>query len=231
MRAFVLAGIVVLISGAAGAADIPVKRVAPIAAPAPPSYLNWSGFYLGVNGGGEGGRSHFNFDGLGATPGRFRASGWQAGGTAGYNYQFGHVVLGVESDIDWSNLKGSTTCPITGLTCQTQNNWLGTVRGRAGYAFDRFLPYVTGGLAVGDINANIPGIGSASATNAGWAAGAGLEYAVSNNWSAKMEYLHVNLGSFDCGTACNPTPPVNVRLNENVLRAGINYKFDWSGGR
>jgi outer membrane immunogenic protein len=153
MRALVLAGIVVLISGAAGAADIPVKRVVPIPAPAsaPPSYLNWSGFYLGVNGGWEGGRSHFNFDGLGAMPGRFNASGWQVGGTAGYNYQIGHVVLGVESDIDWSNLNGSTTCPVTGFTCQTQNNWLGTVRGRAGYAFDRFLPYVTGGLAVGDI--------------------------------------------------------------------------------
>jgi outer membrane immunogenic protein len=233
MRTLILAATVALISGVAGAADIPVQRPAPAPAQAyaPPPYLDWSGVYVGVNGGWEQGRSHFDFDGLGASSGRFGASGWQAGGTAGFNYQLGHMVLGVESDIDWSNLSGSTACPVTGLTCQTQNNWLGTARGRVGYAVDRFLPYVTGGLAVGDINANVANVGSATTTNVGWTAGLGVEYAISKNWSTKVEYLHVNLGSFDCGSACSATPPVNVRLNEDLMRAGLNYKFDWNGGR
>jgi outer membrane immunogenic protein len=233
MRTFILAGTVALISGVAGAADMPVQRPAPtpVQVYAPPPYLDWSGVYIGVNGGWEHGHSHFDFDGLGATSGRFGAKGWQAGGTIGANYQAGHVVMGLEGDFDWSNLSGSTPCPITGIICQTQNNWLSTARGRVGYAVDHFLPYVTGGLAVGDINANVANVGSATTTNAGWTAGAGIEYALSRNWSTKVEYLHVNLGSFDCGTACSPTPPVNVRLNEDLVRAGLNYKFDWGGGR
>jgi outer membrane immunogenic protein len=232
MRTLILSGAIVLLSGVAGASDLPVQRQAPVPtqAYAPPPYLDWSGVYLGVNGGWEEGRSRFNFDGPGGTSARFGASGWQAGGTAGFNVQTGHLVLGVEGDIDWSDLSGSTTCPVTGLTCQTQNNWLGTARGRVGYAADHFLPYVTGGLAVGDINANIPSVGTATTTNVGWTAGAGVEYALSRNWSTKVEYLHVNLGNFDCGTACSSTPPVNVRLNEDLVRAGLNYKFDWSGG-
>jgi outer membrane immunogenic protein len=234
MRRFILVGALVLSSAVAGAADLPVVQKAPPPARAyspPPPYIDWSGFYLGINGGWEHGRSHFDFDSLGANTGHFGADGWQVGGTAGFNYQIGQVVLGIESDIDWSNLSGSAPCPITGLTCQTQNNWLSTGRGRIGYAIDRFLPYITGGVAVGDINANVPGIGSATTTNVGWTVGGGLEYAISKNWSTKVEYLHVNLGSFDCGTACSPTPPVNVRLNEDIVRAGLNYKFDWTGGR
>ena len=74
------------------------------------------------------------------------------GGTLGYNMQFGSAVFGVEADIDWSGVKGSTTtnCP---LGCETKNTWFGTARGRIGYAFDRFLPYFTGGAAFGDIQA------------------------------------------------------------------------------
>ncbi len=101
------------------------------------------------------------------------------------------------------------------------------MRGRAGYAFGSVLPYVTGGLAVGDIKAAAPGIGSASTTNAGWTVGAGLEVALPGNWSAKAEYLHVDLGRFNCGVNCGGTPTDNVSMHSNVVRAGVNYHFGW----
>ena len=83
--------------------------------------------------------------------------------------------------------------------CSTENTWLGTARGRVGYAFDRWMPYITGGAAFGDVTANHPGFTGASNTQVGWAAGAGVEFAVVNNWTAKVEYLHYDLGSFNCG--------------------------------
>jgi outer membrane immunogenic protein len=84
----------------------------------------------------------------------FNANGALIGGTAGYNWQIVQTVFGIEVDVDWSSIKGSgpTTCIVAG--CETKNNWLGTFRGRIGYAFDRVMPYVTGGLAVGDLKAN-----------------------------------------------------------------------------
>jgi outer membrane immunogenic protein len=228
MRKAILVGIGLLVSGTAHAADLQRQPPPPPQRVYAPRPFNWTGFYLGINGGWADGRSRFNFDDLGLSTGHFGTSGWLGGGTLGYNLQTGPWVLGLESDIDWASLSGSTACPVGGLTCQTQNDWLGTVRGRVGWAFDRFLPYVTGGLAVGDINASVPNVGSQTATNAGWTVGGGLEYAITNNWSTKVEYLHVDLGSFDC-TACSSTPPVNVHLNEDIVRGGINYKFDWPG--
>ena len=99
----------------------------------------------------------------------------------------------------------NAACP-TG--CETRNNWLGTVRGRVGYAFDRVMPYVTGGLAVGDIEANQPGFAGVSDTNVGWTVGGGIEAAIASNWTAKLEYLYVDLGDVSCsaGSArCRPT--------------------------
>lgn len=217
-----LLGLALVAAGpCAHAADL---GLAPLykAPPAVATTYNWSGFYLGANGGGAWGDSHWQ----GAA--RTDLSGGLAGGTAGYNYQTGPVVLGVEGDIDWSGLSGSTSsaaCP--GGSCGTSETWLSTVRGRAGYAFDRFLPYVTGGLAVGDIRANAPGVPGGSATNAGWTLGGGVEFALPGNWSAKAEYLHVDLGSFNCGTGCGIAPNENVSLRENVFRAGVNYHFSW----
>jgi len=187
-----------------------------------PAY-DWSGFYLGLNGGGGWGDSHWQ--GIGRTD----LSGGQAGGTAGYNWQLGKTVLGLEGDVDWSGLQGSMNsalCP--GGTCSTSNTWLSTVRGRLGYSFDRFMPYVTGGLAVGDVHASTPGLASASNTNAGWTVGGGIEFALPGNWSAKAEYLHVDLGDTNCGTACGGTPNENVSLHEDVFRAGVNYHFGWA---
>ena len=107
---------------------------------------NWTGFYLGANGGGGWGHSSWNANATG-----INLSGGQAGGTIGYNRQLGNVVFGVEGDIDWSGLKGSSTTAGCPGGCSTSDSWLSTVRGRIGYSFERVMPYATGGLAVGDI--------------------------------------------------------------------------------
>ena len=206
-------------AGPALAADLSVAPIykAPPAPPVAPIY-NWSGFYLGVNGGGDWGRSRWD------STGGFNVSGGMIGGTAGYNWQVGRAVFGVEGDADWTSLQGSTTNNCL-AGCSTNSDWLATVRGRVGYAFDRFLPFVTGGLAVGDIRATTPGFAGMTQTNAGWTAGGGFEFALTNNWTAKAEYLHVDLGNMNCGFNCGATSPNNVSLRENVVRAGVNYRF------
>jgi len=140
-------------------------------------------------------------------------------------------VLGLEGDIDWSGMKGSVACPGvgTGGSCTTTESWLSTVRGRAGYAFGGVLPYVTGGLAVGDLQASAPGLPGATNTNTGWTVGGGIEFALPGNWTAKAEYLHVDLGDFNCGVNCGSAPDENVSMHENVVRAGVNYHFGWGG--
>lgn len=214
-------GVVVAAHGAA-AADL---SLAPLYK-APPAEVtqayNWTGLYIGANAGGGWGRSWW---GANAVP--INLSGAQVGGTAGYNWQVGNAVLGLEGDVDWSNLKGTNTSAGCPLGCTTNDTWLSTVRGRLGYAFGGIMPYVTGGLAVGDINASTPGFPGASTTNAGWTAGGGLEFALPGNWSVKAEYLHVDLGRFNCGTSCGPTATNNVSMHDDVVRAGLNYHFGW----
>ena len=220
-----------VMAGAAAAADI-VPRY-PGYQPAPPAYgvavlaPYWTGFYLGINGGGGWGRSQW--DGVDT----FAVSGGLIGGTIGYNWQLGPRwgwVLGVEGDVDWSGIGGTTTvlCP---LGCQTRNHWLATARGRVGYAWDRVLPYVTGGLAVGDISAATVALPGGSITAAGWTAGAGLEVGVWDNVgvvrnvSVKAEYLFETLSSFNCGLNCGLAPGGNVSFYANVFRGGVNVRF------
>jgi outer membrane immunogenic protein len=205
--------------GSARAADLsvaPIYKAPPLVAA--PAY-NWSGFYVGVNGGGGWGTSSWD------STGSFNLSGAVVGGTAGMNWQIGHAVLGLEGDVDWSSLKGTATTLACPAGCTTNNDWLATVRGRAGYAFDRFLPYVTGGLAVGDIKAATPGFAGATQTNAGWTAGGGVELALTNNWTAKAEYLHVDLGNMNCGFSCGVVANNNVALKSDVVRGGVNFRF------
>ena len=213
----VLSGVLAL-GGVAAAADLPVAPApyykSPVYAPA----YNWSGFYLGINGGGGFGRSTWT------TTGSFDTSGGLFGGTIGYNYQMNQAVLGVEGDIDWANINGSTSagCPVA--SCTTGDNWLGTVRGRLGYAADRFMPYITGGVAFGDIKASGPGLTGTDTTNAGWTLGGGIEFAIAGHWTAKAEYLYVNLGSVSCGPACGAAVQ-NVNWRANLGRLGLNYRF------
>ncbi len=193
MKRLVLAGLgalaVVTMMGAANAADLPRRHAMPAKAPAYEAPYNWTGFYVGINGGGGFGRSDFSAP---FPTGSFDTSGALVGGTIGYNIQMGQTVFGLEGDIDWSNIRGSAAC--AGTTCETRNNWLGTVRGRLGYAFNRFMPYVTGGLAVGDIKSSIAGVGDAEETKTGWTVGGGVEAAIAGPWTAKVEYLYVDLG-------------------------------------
>ena len=157
----------------AAAADLSVAPLYKAPPPAMAPAYNWSGFYLGVNGGG--GWGHSNWD---TSSDRIGLSGGLVGGTAGYNWQIGSAVLGLEGDIDWANLKGTNSSTLCPAGCSTSDTWLSTVRGRAGYAFGGVLPYVTGGLAVGDIRAATPGFPGASNTSAGWTAGGGIEFGV-----------------------------------------------------
>jgi outer membrane immunogenic protein len=218
------AGILALsvIGGAAAAADLPGR---PYGQPAPayraPGYaalFTWTGFYIGLNGGGAWGRSRW--DGLDT----FDVSGALIGATAGYNFQTGRAVFGVEGDIDWSGLKGDAN-PVVCAGCSTKNNWLATARVRLGYAFDRFLPYLTAGLALGNVKANLPFLVGISQTNAGWTVGAGIEFGITNNVSVKAEYLYVDLGEVTCGLNCALAPTGEVSLYANVLRAGVNWRF------
>jgi outer membrane immunogenic protein len=223
MKRMILTGLVLLACGAhagsATAADLTPHYQQPfVKAPAYGPIFTWTGFYVGLNGGGGWGSSTWD------RTGDLDLSGGVIGGTAGFNWQTGQVVLGVEGDVDWSGVSGSTTtrCP---AACSTRNDWLGTARGRLGYAFDRFLPFVTAGLAFGDIRATTPGFAGATQTNLGWTVGAGVEVAIAGNWSAKAEFLHVGLGSFDCGLACGLVTPDNVSLRAELLRGGVNFRF------
>jgi outer membrane immunogenic protein len=200
----------------AGAADL---SVAPLYK-APPSEVtqayNWTGFYLGINGGG--GWGHSSWD---TSTDHIGVSGGMAGGTAGYNWQFGKAVVGLEGDIDWAHLTGANTSTLCPAGCTTSDSWLSTVRGRVGYAFGGIMPYLTGGLAAGDIRASTPAFAGASQTKTGWTAGGGIEFALPGNWSAKAEYLHVDLGKFNCGANCDGLPTDNVSMHDDVVRAGL----------
>jgi outer membrane immunogenic protein len=229
MKRLILAGVAALATvtamGAANAADIARRQEMPTKAPAYYAPYNWTGFYIGINGGGGFGRSEWN-SAIGST-GSFDVSGGLAGGTIGYNWQVNQWVFGLEGDIDWSNIHGSTSagaCGLIATSCETKNDWLGTARGRIGYAFDRFLPYITGGLAVGDVKASAAGFGSSTDTNVGWTLGAGVEFAIAGPWTAKVEYLYVDLGDTNCSAgACLPS--TNVDFKTNIVRGGINYRF------
>lgn len=203
---------------AAQAADLPQPSYkAPVYTP---TYANWSGFYVGLNAGYGFGKSNWDIPAVSPSP-----KGFVGGGTLGYNLQTGTWVWGLEADFDMSTMKGSADCP--GGSCETKNSWLATARGRIGYAgWNNWLPYFTGGLAMGDIKATSP-FGSASKTKLGYTLGAGIEYAFMSNWSAKLEYLYADLGSFDCGVSCGApgTATDNVSFKANLVRAGLNYRF------
>lgn len=192
-----LAGVV--LAAPAVAADLSGRYPAPYVQPV--AAFTWTGFYVGGNAGYGWGTTSFGDPG-----------GFIAGLQAGYNFQFGSpFVLGIETDINYSGMSGGGV----GL------GYFGTVRARLGYSFDRALVYGTGGFAYGQGNADFFGLTS-SANLTGWTLGVGAEYAVDRNWSAKLEYLYVDLGSATYGTLAGP---VVSGLDANILRAGVNYRF------
>ena len=219
MKRLVLATVgalaVVATMGSANAADMPRRTAMPTKAVQYVALYNWTGAYIGINGGAGWGRSDFSAP---AASGGFNTSGGQVGGTIGYNLQAGQAVFGLEGDLDWSNVRGSSACGV-GLTCETRNTWLGTARGRVGYAFDRFVPYVTGGLAVGGVKNSISGFGDTTTTKAGYALGGGIEAALTGPWTAKVEYLYADLGRVSAPLGAD------ARAKENIVRGGLNYRF------
>jgi outer membrane immunogenic protein len=218
MKRIFAAGVALLaLAGTAAAADLSAGPYYRAPVPYAVPLFTWTGFYVGINGGGAFGSSTWD------TAGSFNTSGGLVGGTVGYNYQISHFVVGAEADIDWASISGTTTTAACPAGCKTGDLWLSTVRGRVGYAADRFLPFITGGAALGNINATTAGL-TTSAANAGWTVGAGLEFSFSPSWSAKAEYLYVNLGKFNCGLNCG-APTDNVSFTANIVRGGINYRF------
>jgi len=158
--------------------------------------------------------------------GTFAFGGYLIGGTVGGNYQIGSFVIGLEGDGDWSHLSGTTfntSCVVVG--CQTKSDWLATVRGRAGWAWGRVMFYGTGGAAFANVQAAAGAFPFSSSTQAGWVAGVGIEYAFMPNWTAKVEYLFVDLGNQPCSPVNCSGTATSVSLNESIIRGGINYKF------
>jgi len=207
------------LGGTALAADLPSRKGPVSFAPVAPIFT-WTGLYAGVNGGAIFTDNRITSTGTAADtaaniafsrrPPTVGASeeGFTIGGQIGYNYQFGNFVAGLEADIAYTDL--SKTTRFTGTTnavsvFRQEMDYLGTVRGRLGYAFDRFLVYATGGFAYGDVsnratffNAGLPNqidyAGAKSDVKYGYTVGGGVEYAFTNNLSAKAEYLYYDLG-------------------------------------
>jgi outer membrane immunogenic protein len=219
MKKILLAALLAGVATSALAADLPTRKAAPAPAPvyAPPMFT-WTGFYLGLNGGyGWGSTSSKSF---GDPTGGF------IGGTAGYNYQMGQLVIGVEGDWDWAHLTHTQATLLSNNTMKVDS--ILTARARLGYAMDRTLLFITGGYAGADTKGSyfdpVLGFsGSSSKWRNGGAIGAGLEYAFTNNITAKAEYLFLPFGgrSYFSGTPYR----VHSNLNVSELRVGLNYKF------
>ncbi len=258
------------------AADLPVRTYTKAPVYVDPGY-NWTGFYIGLNGGYSwGNASNTIVTTVPLASASQHMDGWVFGGQAGYNWQFNRSwVFGLEGDIDATGQDGtglfgpSTTAvtvvpPIVGAlalptrtttttatgSLEEKLSWLATFRGRIGVLpSDRVLLYVTGGLAVGEVKTtagattttttalsfgtppgptSVSSLAASSSTQAGWTIGAGVEGAIGGNWTAKLEYLYVDLGTVDntfAGTA--PFAPVttSAHFTDNILRAGVNYLF------
>jgi len=250
-RLFITAMLSIAAASGALAADLPAPAPAPQAAaayvPAVGPVYNWGGIYAGINGGYGFGTSSWN-DPANPSAGsstNFSTDGGLIGGTIGANFQANAWVFGVEGDFDWQGLTGSSSSAFctsvlgaalvpAGLSCKTESNWLGTLRGRVGYAADRLLFFATAGGALGNVETALSGLSSQSTTNFGWTAGAGVEVAFADNWTAKLEYLYVDLGTANCNQSAScgfdSAAPLaandSVKFTENLVRVGVNYKFE-----
>jgi outer membrane immunogenic protein len=247
--AFLAVCLLVAAAESVGAADLPNLKESPIAPPVPPPAFSWTGFYVGVNGGY--GLDHFAFIDTYASPGGFEKStsginsrGVVLGGQIGYNYQLsnlpfiGHAVVGVEVDSDWSGIGGATSVAtaLGPLSFGTRLENFGTARGRVGYDFDRLLLYITGGLtyATSEAYYNANGVGgSLTATRFGvfpnvGVLGAGTEYAITNNFTLRAEYLYDFTGArFEQFSPTSTTAiGFGTRSMYHIVRLGLNYKFD-----
>jgi len=244
------------------AADMALKAPPPVA-----PWYDWTGFYVGINGGYSWGRSATNYTGtagVGFVPFSTSRSmdGGLGGGQIGYNWQPSHNwVFGVEADIQGTGQRGTATLPpvttiIAGVAVTTLTTtgtlaqklpWFGTARLRLGYEpTDHGLLYVTGGLAFGEVDSTAsttlvvvtPGgtaaanaSTSANTTKAGWTIGAGAEWVLSSRWTAKVEYLYMDLGNVNntfAGVGAFTVLGTSSHITDNIARVGLNYRFGGS---
>lgn len=212
-----------------------------------PMTYGWDGFYAGGTIGYGWSTQKASIDtGFGSTiDTSSKATGIGGGGTLGYNWQNGRFVYGVETDANWASVKGAGSNDFTlfgfipgNVTSNTSIDWYATVRGRLGYALgdrQQWLPYLTGGYAIGRVSASGSatvsgfqiGTFNTSQVKSGWVLGGGVEYQLpARNWSVKTEYLHVALGDIS-GTAqtIGGDVPVSGKASFDVVRVGLNYRF------
>ncbi len=188
--------------------------------------FNWSGFYLGLNAGGAFGINTMSASGGGGSA-SVKEAGVLGGAQVGANYQTGPMVWGFEADYDASTQnKSLPSGALTGSTSQTP--WFAPLRGRFGFAFDRTLVYGTAGGAAGELRsiATIPaGSASTTVTYGSWTAGGGVEYGITDNLSARLEYLYLDKGHIASGVIGPPATTITSRVQDNLVRAGLNYRF------
>ncbi|MCB1521353.1 MAG: porin family protein [Hyphomicrobiaceae bacterium] len=203
----------------------------------PVRVFSWRGFYAGINGGYAWGSNDPIVVNGGAASGALAAidpDGWLLGGQVGYNMQFDRLVLGVEADLQGGDVSGGTAGVITpagvAAVASSDLNWLSTVRARAGIAHDRMLFYVTGGVAWADMDyALASAAGTAitgSDTATGYVVGGGVEWALAPNWTAKAEYLYIDLDDTRI-TGIDAAGPATASFDNAMhsVRVGLNYKF------
>lgn len=219
--------IAIAASSSAFAADaIMSQEPAPFAAPV----FSWSGAYIGGEIGWGWGRG--KLDGDFDSYSEFKPNGFIGGVYAGYNFDIGNnVILGIDGNFDYNGLKETHDYFSVGgrpiqTSLESKLEWSGAVRARAGYAVDRFMPYIAGGVAFGSVK-NSVAIGdnysySDSKTLTGWTAGAGIDYAATDNILLRLEYRYTDFGNndFDFGD-------ISTRgsYKTNDIRLGIAYKF------
>jgi outer membrane immunogenic protein len=213
----------------ASAADLPrpVYKAAPYLSPVP--VFSWTGFYVGINGGY--GWSKLSGDGT-FGPASATAKGFLGGGQLGYNYQMGQFVIGAEVDGAWADVKYEE--PLFAGTLTFKNDYFITAAARLGYAFDRYLVYGKVGGAwtrdKWDGNDGAGGTVTSKTNRSGWMLGAGVEYALWSNWSAKLEYNYLRFGavtpSFTTTGGLGVVGTADVKLSTHIVKAGLNYRFN-----
>jgi outer membrane immunogenic protein len=236
------AGVSFVALGTGFAADLGARPVYK-APPAPAPMFSWTGFYIGGHVGYGWGNNDFTDNtgyfgaGAGATYGN-DTDGFLGGVQAGFDYQFApNWVLGIEGQVSWSNVDGTTSYPAVGGTFTNEMNWLSSVTGRLGFtAGSNWLIYGKGGVAWADFDHTINdttflAASTASDTKIGWTAGAGIEYAFAPGWSAKVEYQYYDFGKDTYNFPLSGgTFPFDVDNNIHTVKAGLNWRFGGLGG-
>jgi outer membrane immunogenic protein len=233
MRKLILATVFAAFAVPAFSADLP--RKAPAYAPPPPPPFSWTGIYIGGDIGYGWGKSDglsTNAAGLFPTPYSFNPNGVIGGGFIGANYQFNQFVIGVEADWQAADLDGAQDIPAIGgsIHVSTKVNDYGSLRGRLGFAWDRFLIFGTGGWAWGNGHTfygvtGAPPAVTRNINSSGWTAGAGVEYAFTNNWLARLEYRYTDLGTQSYVDPATNSADTGNPVTINDIRLGLAYKF------